>query len=163
MYAKSTNADLPNNDKFSNCSIKMMKDVMKTKATCFSAYTGASACGNGVVEEGVCYSCDLSFSFLMCQYHVVLLQRHERFMFSGFYSTSSLSYYDAQVFVFVVSLSCGVYYCLRRQEDCDGTSKCCTANCKFAAGAVCSPDNDSCCTSSCQLEAAGVSCRTESM
>lgn len=47
-------------------------------------------------------------------------------------------------------------------EQCDpgiGNSTCCTAQCRYAPGAVCDPNSDECCQDSCQFKAAGVVCR----
>ena len=72
MFPRATEGTLPNNLKFSNCSIRSMVEVVRVKTTCllsklcllhtlhcpvlwalFCACSGGmSSCGNGIIEEG---------------------------------------------------------------------------------------------------------------
>eukprot|EP00055_Hartaetosiga_balthica_P006622 m.21131 g.21131 ORF g.21131 m.21131 type:complete len:1118 (+) comp5328_c0_seq1:47-3400(+) len=50
MYAIAVNGDDTNNDKFSPCSIGLIRDVLHVKGTCFTT-TPRGVCGNGKTEE----------------------------------------------------------------------------------------------------------------
>lgn len=59
MNHYSSTGELPNNYKFSPCSIRLMYPVIAKKGTCFLRYVG-NHCGNGVKEEGEECDCGTS-------------------------------------------------------------------------------------------------------
>ncbi|XP_061737935.1 disintegrin and metalloproteinase domain-containing protein 10 isoform X1 [Nerophis ophidion] len=60
MYSSATSGDKPNNNKFSDCSIRNMSAVLvKKKDICF-VVSGQPICGNRLVEEGE--QCDCGYS-----------------------------------------------------------------------------------------------------
>uniref|UniRef100_A0A7N8YB48 Disintegrin and metalloproteinase domain-containing protein 10 n=1 Tax=Mastacembelus armatus TaxID=205130 RepID=A0A7N8YB48_9TELE len=60
MYARATSGDKLNNNKFSNCSIRNISQVLeKKRSNCF-VESGQPICGNGLVEPGE--ECDCGYS-----------------------------------------------------------------------------------------------------
>lgn len=69
MFSSATSGDRPNNDKFSQCSIRNISLVLdaiseKRRTNCFSTNNGAF-CGNKIVEEGE--ECDCGYDDEECE------------------------------------------------------------------------------------------------
>jgi disintegrin and metalloproteinase domain-containing protein 10 len=158
MYSKSTDASKPNNNIFSNCSITEMKRVLRTKATCFTKYTGGSVCGNLVVEDGV-RSLPLERCTALAPGYSYRLSLRLGCGFTKNAAGSLLRGMHAAVH----ALKSPALLQLQEECDSDASDACCTAQCKLAAGAACSPNAHSCCTAECKIAPPTTSCRKESM
>ncbi|KAJ7311314.1 hypothetical protein JRQ81_006930 [Phrynocephalus forsythii] len=60
MYARATSGDKLNNNKFSNCSIRNISQVLEKKRNNCFVESGQPICGNGLVEQGE--QCDCGYS-----------------------------------------------------------------------------------------------------